>query len=70
MKPSCQNCKHYFITYDKQTPRGCHIYGIKSQQLPCLVIKMATGGNDCLGFEMKDRLKPEASKNLNDPKLW
>ena len=71
MKPNCMQCKHFYITYDQKTPRGCKIYGIQSQQLPSMVIKQATSNQDCLGFALKDRLKEKKpQKDLNDPKLW
>jgi hypothetical protein len=71
MKPNCNQCKHYFITYDKHTPRGCKAYGIKSQQLPSMVVKSANNGRDCIGFELKDSLKNQKKeKDLNDPTLW
>lgn len=71
MKKNCLNCKHYFITFDSSAPKGCRAYGIKSAQMPSSVVKQATHGGDCLGFELKDRLKKkEKTKNLNDPHFW
>lgn len=62
MKPNCTKCKHYFITFDQLSPKGCRVYQIKSSQLPSVIVKQANGGADCVGFELKDRLK-EKSKN-------
>ena len=69
MKPNCLKCKHYFITFNQQTPKGCRIYGIQSAQLPSIVVKSANNGSDCVGFQAKPDKKPK-SKNLNDDKYW
>lgn len=63
-------CKHFYITFDQRTPKGCRAYGIQSAQLPSMVIKNATSGKGCIGFELKDRLKKKPKKDLNDPRLW
>lgn len=71
MKPNCMNCKHYFVTYDKNTPRGCRVYRIQSSLLPSLIVKKANNGQECLGYSPKEKRKPEHDKrNLNDPKYW
>lgn len=70
MKSNCMQCKHFFITYDAKTPRGCKVYGIKSQQLPSMIIKNANGGQDCLGFEAKEKKNEKKVIDFNDPKLW
>lgn len=69
MKPNCMKCQHFYITHDQRTPRGCKIYGIQSQQLPCMVVKRANNGADCIGYKAKPDKKPKA-KNLNDAKYW
>ena len=68
MKPECMKCRHFYITYDMKTPRGCRVYGIQSQQLPSLVVKSANKGKECIGFEKKASKKKEV--DFNDPKLW
>ena len=68
MKPNCIKCKHYMITYDQKTPRGCRIYKIQSKQLPSLIVKQANNGADCLGFEEKEQKKK--AKDLNDSRYW
>lgn len=69
MKPNCRNCKHFFITYNQQTPNGCRIYQIQSKQLPSIIVKQANAGADCIGHEAKPS-KTAKSKDLNDPRLW
>ena len=56
MNPKCTDCKHYFITFDQRTPKGCRAYGIQSAKLPSIVVKQANGGEECLGFEPKKKL--------------
>lgn len=68
MKPNCMKCKHFFITYDQSTPRGCKTYQIRSQQLPSVIVKQANNGADCIGFEPK-KLK-NSKKDLNDSAYW
>lgn len=62
-------CKHFYITYDQRTPRGCRIYSIQSASLPSQVVKTANGGAECIGFEEKLKTK-STQKDLNDPKYW
>jgi len=70
MKPNCMKCKHFYITYDQRTPRGCKIYGIQSQQLPSMIVKKANGGSECIGFSAKPVKKEEKKKDLSDSKYW
>ena len=70
MSPNCMKCKHFYITYDQRTPRGCKIYGIQSQQLPSMIVKKANGGSDCIGFSPKPNNKEEKKKDLSDSKYW
>ena len=51
-KPNCTKCKHYFITFEKKTPYGCRIYGIKSQDNPSKIVA-AAGQGDCQGYTPK-----------------
>ena len=52
-KISCFQCKHFFITWDKNFPRGCRALGFKSRQMPDRVVRNASIMN-CLKFEEKD----------------
>ncbi|MBC76833.1 MAG: hypothetical protein CME64_12535 [Halobacteriovoraceae bacterium] len=70
MKPNCSKCKHYYITFNQDVPRGCRAYGIQSASSPLQVIRNANSGQDCLGFELKDREKEKKKKDLNDPRYW
>ena len=68
MNANCNKCKHYFITFNQQTPKGCRAFKIQSAQLPSVVVKAANGGNDCLGFEKKK--EKERAKDLSDSRYW
>ncbi|EQC47672.1 hypothetical protein [Bacteriovorax sp. Seq25_V] len=69
---NCIKCKHYINTWDKYAPRGCSVYGIKSAQIPAVLVKRESG-EDCLSYELKntERKKEDPNKiDFNDPKYW
>jgi hypothetical protein len=45
----CQQCKHYYVTWERAKPHGCRAYGFKSQQLCCVVVKQSSS-IDCSLF--------------------
>ena len=49
----CFQCRHFFITWDKNFPRGCRALGFKSREMPCRTVHEASGIR-CLKFEPKD----------------
>jgi len=53
IKPNCKRCVYYYITWNKDQPHGCKLYGFKSQQIPSLVIKRETR-DDCKGYIPKN----------------
>lgn len=69
MKKGCLRCVHYFSTFDPTKPRGCKLYGMKSQAFPSVLVKKETG-QECMGFKEKNPSKKEKKINLNDPKYW
>jgi len=70
MKPNCAKCKHYFITFNQSTPRGCRIYQIQSATMPSQVVKRANNGDECVGFSPKQTTNSEAKIDLNNSKYW
>lgn len=65
-------CKHYHNTWEKDAPRGCKVYGMKSMQMPSVLVKQSSG-SDCMSYEQKEHFKNRNKKpgmDLNDPKLW
>lgn len=67
-KPNCMQCKHFFITYEPRTPKGCRKFSIKTAAIPSTVVK-STSGDECNGFEAKESKKPK-KKDLNDNRYW
>lgn len=77
-KPNCLHCKHYFSTYDSQSPRGCKLFNFKTAQFPSWVIKRESG-KECEGFEysqgyLKKQKQQKEEKlkdiDLNDDRYW
>jgi hypothetical protein len=67
---NCLQCQHYYSTWDKDLPRGCKLYGIKTMQMPSLAVKRESGSK-CAGYEQKKHFqKKKESLDLNDPSLW
>jgi hypothetical protein len=69
-KPNCLQCKHFFITFNPKTPKGCRKFGIQCKNLPSEIVFMA-GHGECQGFEQKKR-PDEKNKglDLNRKELW
>ncbi len=53
-QPLCRQCGHFYITWDKQYPYGCKAMGFKSERLPCLVVREASG-LECQFFAAKEK---------------
>lgn len=51
---NCLKCRHYFVTWDPLRPRGCRLYGFKTQLMPSQLVYQATGA-PCPSFEEKLR---------------
>ncbi|MFK2825668.1 uracil-DNA glycosylase [Bacillus sp. B190/17] len=51
-KTNCFRCKHFFVTWDQKSPRGCRAYGFKSKQLPSVIVLQASG-SPCYKFSTK-----------------
>ncbi|HSR11850.1 MAG TPA: hypothetical protein VLS90_10435, partial [Thermodesulfobacteriota bacterium] len=54
-KPDCFRCRHFFVTWDRNFPRGCRALGFKSREMPHLKVEEASGMG-CLKFERKETL--------------
>lgn len=73
---ACMKCKHYHVTFDPSSPRGCKLYGFKSSVMPYVLVKQSTG-KDCTSFEEKVKKSSgngtdegNEKKDYNDPKYW
>lgn len=51
-KVNCIKCKHYFVTWDIQLPKGCKAFGFKSSMTPAIIV-LRTSGQACMKFEEK-----------------
>jgi len=51
---SCVGCRHYYVTWDPKTPKGCRFFGFKSVQMPCLLV-LKTTGEGCPEYKQKDK---------------
>jgi len=52
LSASCGDCKHYYVTWDKDFPYGCKAMGFKSRTYQAQVIREASG-MDCQLLEGK-----------------
>lgn len=51
-RPDCLHCRHYFVTWEADKPRGCKAYEFKAAELPSDVV-LAASGEPCQMFERK-----------------
>lgn len=55
-KPDCFRCLYFALTWEPTHPKACKLFGIKSSQLPSVVI-FNSSGEHCNGFIHKDAMK-------------
>lgn len=53
-KINCMKCKFFFITWEKQNPYACKIFGFKGRMMPSVQVRLTTGV-ECPSFELKNR---------------
>jgi hypothetical protein len=53
---NCLKCKHFYITWEPDYPRGCKFLGFKSKQYPSDVV-LKESGEICLSFSEKPKKK-------------
>jgi hypothetical protein len=56
-KVNCFQCRHYFVTWDPDFPRGCKAYAFKTHMMPSALV-YSSSGHPCLKFEPKANRKP------------
>ncbi|HAK45340.1 MAG TPA: hypothetical protein DCO79_05405 [Spirochaeta sp.] len=54
--PNCLNCQYYKVTWDKNFPRGCTMFGVKGREMPSTAVFKATGKH-CPSFVKSSRIK-------------
>jgi len=50
----CFKCKHYYVTWDKNFPRGCRAIGFKGKMIPSIAV-LRTTGIPCQFFSKKEK---------------
>lgn len=70
-RANCLQCVHYFNTWDKNSPRGCKVYGMKTMTMPSIIVRNESG-MECQSYKQKDHFKKnkKGDLDLNDPSLW
>ncbi|WP_319379830.1 uracil-DNA glycosylase [Thiomicrorhabdus sp.] len=61
----CFKCRHFFVTWDQNAPRGCRAFGFKTRRLPSEVV-LETSGEPCLKFQPKHPPDDDASTGKRD----
>lgn len=51
-KIDCFKCKYFYVTWDRNHPKGCRAFQFKTRQMPSLEVFLASG-HPCLRFEKK-----------------
>ena len=55
-KINCYKCRHFYVTWDINYPKGCKAYNFKSEEMPSILVKK-TSGIECYFYEEKEPLK-------------
>lgn len=58
----CFKCRHFYITWDANQPRGCKAFGFKTRAMPSQVV-FETSGAECLKYSPKPDKNPNSSAN-------
>jgi len=53
---NCIRCKNFYVTWDKEYPKGCKLFGFKSAKLPSALVLESTGAV-CKNYEDKAKNK-------------
>lgn len=56
----CMKCRHFYVTWDQNFPRGCRAFNFKGAAMPSAAV-LASSGKPCMNFELKQR--PQSSIN-------
>ena len=54
--PDCLKCAYFYVTWDRHYPRGCRLFGVKSMELPSLMVFRATGLH-CPSFSLSPKVR-------------
>jgi hypothetical protein len=56
--PPCLRCQWYQVTWDPGFPHSCRQFGIKSRQLPSMVVRRDTG-HHCPQFSPNPNIRTD-----------
>ena len=56
---NCHKCQYYYITWDKNYPKGCRYFGFKGKAIPSDTVRLSSG-EECKGF------LPKTTHNINN----
>jgi hypothetical protein len=48
----CFTCRHFYVTWDRNFPKGCRAMGFKTREMPSVAV-FKNSGEDCLRYEPK-----------------
>ncbi len=66
-KPDCMHCRHFFIRWHGEFPRGCRAYGFRSPEVPSVVV-LRESGLPCQLFKPRRR-RSEADDKEGEGRL-
>lgn len=52
MAVDCRRCNHFKVTWEKDRPYSCKIFGFKSKRMPSVEVLLSSG-TECLKFSQK-----------------
>ncbi|SHK11443.1 uracil-DNA glycosylase [Paramaledivibacter caminithermalis] len=50
----CFKCNYFYITWDKNNPRGCKYFGFKTRLMPSMAV-FRSSGRKCRAFAEKNK---------------
>ena len=53
MEIDCRKCEYYRVTWDKNAPHGCRVFGFKGKKLPGATVCEASSGRRCQFYRNK-----------------
>ena len=53
VKVNCFDCVHFYITWDKNFPRGCRALSFKGREMPCATV-LSSSGIECQRFTPRE----------------
>ncbi len=49
----CFMCRHFYVTWDRNFPKGCRAMGFKTREMPSVTV-LKSSGQECLRYEPKE----------------